>query len=86
MREKRQAATSVASAPSSLEIRSLLEAGRFRDAVLRAAKFHDLGVQRDRILSAREAYQRPEFQTQIGRDPLALINDGIAALRERYGA
>lgn len=77
---------SVASSPSALEIRQLLEAGRFRDAILRAAKFADLGDHRDRILSAREAYQRPEFQAQIGKDPLQLINDGIAALRERYAS
>lgn len=85
-RERRPSTGSVASAPSSLEIRALLESGRLREAVLRAAKFQDLGEQRERILSAREAYQRPDFQKQIGKDPLALINDGIAALRERYGA
>jgi len=77
---------SVASAPSAQEIRPLIEAGRFRDAIMRAAKFADLGDHRDRILSAREAYQRPEFQRQLGKSPDLLIADGIAALRERYGA
>ena len=76
--------SSVASAPAAQEIQRLLEAGQFRSAVLKAAKMQDLGPQRDRILSAREAYQRPDFQAQIGRDPLALINEGIAALRERF--
>lgn len=85
-RERRPATGSVATAPSSLEIRALVDAGRMREAVLRAAKFQDLGDHRDRILSAREAYQRPEFQREIGKDPEALIADGIAALRERYGA
>lgn len=85
-RERRPATGSVASAPSALEIRALVQAGRLREAVLRAAKFQDLGEHRERILSAREAYQRPEFQRQIGKDPEALIIDGIAALRERYGA
>lgn len=79
-------AGSVASAPSSQEVRALVEAGRFRDAIIRASKFADLGDHRDRILSAREAYQRPDFQKQLGKNPDALIADGIAALRERYGA
>lgn len=83
-RERRPATFSVASAPSAQEIRALVEAGRFRDALLRAAKFQDLGPQRDRILSAREAYQRPDFQRQIGKDPDALVAAGIAALKERY--
>lgn len=85
-RERRPANGSVATAPSALEIRALVDGGRMREAVLRAAKFQDLGEHRDRILSAREAYQRPEFQREIGKDPEALIADGIAALRERYGA
>jgi hypothetical protein len=85
-RKPHQPATGpVPMAPSALEIRALVEAGRLREAILRAAKFQDLGAHRDRILSAREAYQRPEFQTQIGKNPTALIEDGIAALRERYG-
>jgi hypothetical protein len=77
---------SVASAPSSQEVRSLVEAGRFRDAIMRASKFSDLGDHRDRILSAREAYERPAFQRELGKDTDKLIADGIAALRERYGA
>jgi hypothetical protein len=84
-RERRPATGSVASAPSALEIRALVDAGRLREAVIRAAKFQDLGEHRDRILSAREAYQRPAFQKEIGKDTDQLIADGIAALRERYG-
>lgn len=76
----------MASAPSSLEIRQLLDAGRFRDAIMRAAKFRDLGDHRDRILSAREAYERPAFQKELGKDTDKLIADGIAALRERYAS
>lgn len=85
-RERPSFKGSVASAPSSQEIRALLDAGRMREAILRAAKFRDLGDHRDRILSAREAYERPDFQRQVGKDPDALIADGIAALKERYGA
>jgi hypothetical protein len=75
---------SVLSAPSSQEVRALVEAGRFREAIARASKFQDLGDHRDRILSAREAYERPEFQRQLGKNPDALIAAGIAALKERY--
>lgn len=77
---------SVASAPAALEIRQLLEAGRSREALLKAAKMRDLGEQGPHILSAREAYQRPDFQRQLGKDPNALIVDGLAALRERFCA
>lgn len=75
---------SVASAPSASEVRALVESGRFREAIARAAKFRDLGDHRDAILGAREAYERPQFQQQLGKDTLLLINAGIAALRERY--
>ncbi len=63
-----------------------MEAGRWREAILFAARFQDLGTQRDRILSAREAYNRPDFQREIGKDPTQLIAAGIAALNERYAS
>jgi hypothetical protein len=73
--------------PSASEkIRAALEAGHFRAAILSAAKFQHLGDQRDRILSAREAYLRPDFQRALNKNPDALIADGIQALRERYGS
>lgn len=58
--------------------------GDMRAAILLAAKFQQLGDARNAILSAREAYLRPEFQKQLGRDPQALIDAGVAALRGRY--
>lgn len=71
---------------SAERIRGLVRAGRLREAVLTAAKFRDLGEARDRVLSAREAYQRPDFQRSLGKDPDLLIADGVLALQERYGA
>jgi hypothetical protein len=68
------------------QVRQLLRAGKLREAVCFAARFPQLGKQRDRILSAREAFNRPEFQRELGRDPEALIRDGVEALREKYGA
>lgn len=62
-----------------------MAAGDWRQAVLLAAKFQDLGDQKAAILSAREAYLRPDFQRQLGRDVAALQAAGKAALIERYG-
>ena len=59
-------------------------AGDWRTAILLAAKFGELGKQRNAILSAREAYLRPEFQRQLQRNPENLIASGITALKERY--
>ncbi len=68
------------------QLRTLMAAGRWREAVIFAAKFQDLGDHKDRILSAREGYLRPEFQRQLKKNPYDLIADGIEALKERYGA
>lgn len=67
------------------QVRDYMAAGDMRRAVLMAAKFADLGAERDAIHKAREGYLRPEFQWQIGRDPAALIEAGAAAMRRRYG-
>lgn len=67
------------------QVQAYMRAGDYRAAVLMAAKFADLGDERGAILSAREAYLRPGFQKQIGRDPDALIAAGAAALKRRYG-
>lgn len=65
-------------------LKSHIAAQDFRAAILLAAKFQDLGEQRGAILSAREAYLRPDFQRQIGRDPSILIAAGVAAIKDRY--
>ncbi len=67
------------------QLRAHMAAGDWRAACLLAAKFQELGAARNAVLSAREAYLRPAFQQQIGRDPAALIAAGRAALCERYG-
>ncbi len=59
-------------------------ANDWRGAMGIAAKFHDLGEHKSAIMKAWEAYTRPEFQKQIGRDPDNLIYLGIQALRDRY--
>lgn len=65
-------------------LKACAAAGDWRGAVSIAAKFHDLGPHKAAIMKAHEAYTRPEFQRQIGRDPEALIYLGIQALRDRY--
>jgi hypothetical protein len=67
------------------QVQEMMAASDWRGAVLMAAKFADLGAQRNAILSAREAYLRPAFQKQIGRDVDALIAAGIAACNKRFG-
>ena len=66
------------------KLKAFVAAGDMRAAVLLAAKFSDLGAQRNAILSAREAYLRPAFQKQLGRDPASQIAAGTAAIRGRY--
>lgn len=66
-------------------VKADMAAQRWGDALLKAAKFADLGDEKAHILKAREALLRPVFQRQIGRDPDALIAAGVAALRRRYG-
>jgi hypothetical protein len=66
---------------------AVLDAMRGEDwalAIKLAAKFQDLGAERNAILSAREALLRPAFQRQLGRDPEQLIKAGKAALKRRY--
>ena len=69
------------------ELQGHMVRGEWREATLMAASFARIpAFGRDRILSAREAYQRPEFQRQLGRSIEQLIEDGKAALVECYGA
>jgi hypothetical protein len=66
-------------------LRGAMAAGDWHAAIAIASKFGDLGTHKAPIMSAREAYTRPDFQRQLGRDPEALKTSGIAALKERYG-
>ncbi len=49
-----------------------------------ASRFPRLGSDRAVILAAWEAVARPDFQRQLGREPEALIEAGIAALKSRF--
>ncbi len=66
-------------------LRRAMAAGDWAGAIALAAKFPRLGDQKTAIMRAHEAYARPDFQRQLGRDPEALKADGIAALKGKYG-
>lgn len=65
-------------------IRKLMAAGEWREAILAAAKFSDLGDQAEAIQRGREAIMRPQFMRQLKRDPEAAIEAAKAALLQRW--
>lgn len=67
------------------KLQGFMQAGLWGDAILLAAKFGELGAEKESILKAREGLLRPAFQRQIGRDPDELISAGVDALTRRYG-
>lgn len=62
-----------------------LRDGDTAEALKLAARFKNLGPQRDRIQRGAAAITRPEFYRDLGWDPDALVEDGVAAVVERYG-
>lgn len=67
------------------QLQALMREEKWADAIRFAAKFGDLGEERNAILSAKEAVVRPEFMRQLRKDPDALLATGVEALRRRYG-
>jgi hypothetical protein len=49
-----------------------------------ASKFARLGPQRAAIMRAQSVALSPGLYRQLGRDPAALIEQGNAAMRERF--
>jgi hypothetical protein len=66
------------------KVKAAARSGDWKAAIGIAAKFGQLGDERAAITRAHEAYCRPDFLRQIGRDPEAAIAAGIAALKSRY--
>lgn len=62
----------------------LMKSGDWVRAIKYAAKFPRLDKHRDDILTASSAILNPSFYKQIGKDPSALIDTAIAALKDRY--
>lgn len=58
--------------------------GDWAEALRIAARFPELGEHRAAITRAHEAHANARFYRGLGKDPEALIADGIAALKDRY--
>lgn len=59
-------------------------AGDWQTAIRIAARFPDLGEQRDAIKRAHEVQFNPAFYQQLGFEPEALFAAGVEALKARY--
>ena len=59
--------------------------GDWKRAIAIAAKFHDLGEQRNAILDAHIALTNPRWTRGLGKNVDAVISAGILALCARYG-
>jgi len=66
------------------QIKEEFAAGNFNKAISIAAKFHDLGDQRNAILDAHLAITNPRWMLGLGKDIDQAIKAGINALRIRY--
>ena len=66
------------------QLRRMMTAEDWEGALRMAARFPDLGKQKAAITRAWDARQSPGLYRQMGKDPEALWQAGIAALRERY--
>ena len=67
------------------QLRSLMAADQWSDALAVAARFPRLGAHAVAITRAHNARLRPCFYQELGQDPAALVAAGVAALRDRYG-
>ena len=67
------------------QVKKHFELGDFKKAIALAAKFHDLGKERNAILNAHTAYTNPRWIVGLGKSVDESIANGIAALRVRYG-
>ena len=65
-------------------LRRHMGAGDWPAAIKLAAKFPRLGKHKADITRAKDAILHPGFYRQLGRDPLALVEAGKAALISRY--
>lgn len=66
------------------QVKQAYQAGDFNKAIRIAAKFHDLGTQRNAILDAHLAITNPRWMLGLGKDIEQAIATGIDALRICY--
>lgn len=67
-------------------IQGFMCAGEWRKALAAAARLPQLGRHRNAVLDGHGAYTNPRFYAQIGKSPEALIEAGVAALNDKFGA
>lgn len=67
------------------EVCDLMAAGREIDALRIVAKWPRLGEEAGVITRAWSAHQSPAFYRGLHMDPAAIVEDGIEAIRRRYG-
>ncbi len=65
-------------------LKAAFAAGDHVSALRIAAKFPQLGTEKEPITRAWNAIQSPDFYRSIGNEPEALIAAGVDALRKRY--
>lgn len=63
-----------------------MQAEDWRGALRIAARFPRLGEHGEAIRLGWSALTNAGFYRQIGKDPDAMVQDGILALRERYSS
>lgn len=68
-----------------LIVREHMQAGRWPEAIRVAARFPDLGAQRNDILDAHTALTNPRWCAALGRCAAAEVEKGRKALIARYG-
>ena len=61
-----------------------MENGDWGKALKLAASWPRLGKEKDVIQKGWAAYSNPDFYKQMNYDSNALVNEGIAALKQRY--
>jgi len=66
------------------QLQAAAAAGDWPLALRIAARFPQLGEHKAAITRAHEAHANARFYRQLGKDPDALIAEGIAALKARY--
>ena len=67
------------------QVKKHFESGDFKKSIAIAAKFRDLGEERNAILDAHTAYTNPRWVIGLGKSVDESIARGISALRARYG-
>ena len=63
-------------------LREMMAEARWRDALKLASSWPDATKE---VRCGWEAFVRPDFQRQLGRNPDTLVAAGIEALRRRFG-